>query len=195
MASYTDVDALIEWIGNEPTETAGGAKKLIKPAITPTMLFPFAAPRVGGDLADAGARAEMEMRVLLWSVERLIGGLSKIGYDSDVDTHLHVVLPGSPNRGRSVATVRTARPRPRWTPWSTAGRPSGTGPSASRWCTLSSAGSAEPASWVDNDPMVDAVEGAGVRTWSTQEMATELLQSCDPGSRVACSRGSARRST
>lgn len=41
----------------------------------------------------------MEMRVLLWSVERLIGGLSKIGYDSDVDTHLHVVLPGSPNRG------------------------------------------------------------------------------------------------
>src|SRR3546814_9897023 len=60
-----------------------------------TMLFPFAAPRVGGELSDAGARAEMEMRVLLWSVERLIGGLSKIGYDSDVDTHLHAVLPGS----------------------------------------------------------------------------------------------------
>lgn len=91
---------LIEWIGTETVEVAGGAKKLIKDALTPTLLFPFAAPRVAGSLADAGARAEMEMRVLLWSVERLIAGLSKIGYDRDVDTHLHVVLPGSPNRGK-----------------------------------------------------------------------------------------------
>ena len=42
------------------------------------MLFPFAAPRVAGDLTDAGARAELEMKVLLWSVERLIAGLSDI---------------------------------------------------------------------------------------------------------------------
>src|SRR5690606_21861358 len=100
MASYTDVDALVEWLGTETVENAGGAKKLIKDALTPTLLFPFAAPRVAGSLADAGARAEMEMRVLLWSVERLIAGLSGIGADSDVDTHLHVVLPGSPNRGK-----------------------------------------------------------------------------------------------
>ena len=50
-------------------------------------------------MSDAGARAEMEMRVLLWSVERLIAGLSAIGADHDVDAKLHVVLPGSPNRG------------------------------------------------------------------------------------------------
>ena len=64
-----DVDALIEWIGSEQTEQSGGRKTLIKPALTPTLLFPFAAPRVAGDLADAGGRAESEMRVLLWAVE------------------------------------------------------------------------------------------------------------------------------
>ena len=99
MASYADVDALVEWVGNDQVETAGGAKTLVKPAMTPTLLFPFAAPRVAGDLSDAGARAEMEMRVLLWSVERLIAGLSALGRDHDVDASLHVVLPGSPNRG------------------------------------------------------------------------------------------------
>ncbi len=59
MASYTDVDALIEWIGNEQVDSAGGAKTVVKGAMTPTLLFPFAAPRVAGDLSDAGARAEM----------------------------------------------------------------------------------------------------------------------------------------
>ncbi|MFF1945010.1 fatty acid synthase subunit beta domain-containing protein [Rhodococcus qingshengii] len=185
MASYTDVDALIDWIGNEATENAGGAKKLIKPAMTPTMLFPFAAPRVGGELSDAGARAEMEMRVLLWSVERLIGGLSKIGYDSDVDTHLHVVLPGSPNRGTFggdgaygeakaslIAVVNRWKAERNW---------------AER-VTLAHA----VIGWVrgtglmgHNDPIVDAVEAAGVRTWSTQEMATELLKTATRESRRA----------
>ncbi len=185
MASYTDVDALIDWIGNEATENAGGAKKLIKPAMTPTMLFPFAAPRVGGELSDAGARAEMEMRVLLWSVERLIGGLSKIGYDSDVDTHLHVVLPGSPNRGTFggdgaygeakaslIAVVNRWKAERNW---------------AER-VTLAHA----VIGWVrgtglmgHNDPIVDAVEAAGVRTWSTQEMATQLLKTATRESRRA----------
>src|SRR5699024_7955132 len=62
-------------------------------------LFPFAAPRVVGDLRDAGARSELQMRVLLWAVERLVAGLSAIGADHDIASRLHVVLPGSPNRG------------------------------------------------------------------------------------------------
>lgn len=99
MASYQDIDALIDWVGTEQVDNAGGAKIKTKDAMTPTLLLPFAAPRVAGDLVDAGARAEMEMRVLLWSVEKLIGGLSKLGADHDVDAKLHVVLPGSPNRG------------------------------------------------------------------------------------------------
>ncbi|WP_226436877.1 type I polyketide synthase [Rhodococcus yananensis] len=180
MASYTDVDALVEWLGTETVENAGGAKKLIKDALTPTLLFPFAAPRVAGSLADAGARAEMEMRVLLWSVERLIAGLSGIGADSDVDTHLHVVLPGSPNRGKFGGDGAYGEAKAaldaiinRW--------------SAERtWAervTLAHA----LIGWVrgtglmgGNDPLVEAVEAAGVRTWSTQEMATELLKLVGP---------------
>ncbi|MFC4603300.1 fatty acid synthase subunit beta domain-containing protein [Rhodococcus kronopolitis] len=184
MASYSDVDALISWIGDEQTETAGGAKKLVKEAVTPTLLFPFAAPRVGGELSDAGARAEMEMRVLLWSVERLIAGLSKIGYDRDVDTHLHVVLPGSPNRGlfggdgaygESKAALDAVVTR-----WH----------AERSWAdrvTLAHA----LIGWVrgtglmgGNDPMVDAVEAKGVRTWSTDEMAAQLLGLCDADARV-----------
>ena len=36
-----------------------------------------------------------------------------------------------------------------------------------------------------NDPLVDAVTAAGVRTWSPQEMAAELLALCTPESRAA----------
>ncbi|MEV0340705.1 fatty acid synthase subunit beta domain-containing protein [Nocardia sp. NPDC050713] len=178
MASYQDVDALIDWVGSEQVDNAGGAKVKIKDAMTPTVLLPFAAPRVAGDLADAGARAEMEMRVLLWSVERLIGGLSKLGADHDVDAKLHVVLPGSPNRGMFGgdgaygeskaaldAVVAKWRAEKSW----------------SSRVTLVHA----LIGWVrgtglmgHNDPMVEAVEKAGVQTWSTTEMADELLKWC-----------------
>ncbi|MCX5042880.1 DUF1729 domain-containing protein [Aldersonia sp. NBC_00410] len=176
MASYTDVDALIDWIGNEQIDSAGGAKTVTKGAMTPTLLFPFAAPRVAGDLSDAGARAEMEMRVLLWSVERLIAGLSALGRDHDVDARLHTVLPGSPNRGMF-------------------GGDGAYGESKAALDALVARWNAER-SWADrvtlahaligwvrgtglmghNDPIVDAVEQAGVSTWSTQEMAAELLK-------------------
>ncbi|BDU01982.1 putative fatty acid synthase Fas [Nocardia sputorum] len=178
MASYQDIDALIDWIGSEQVDSAGGAKIKIKDAMTPTLLLPFAAPRVAGDLADAGARAEMEMRVLLWSVERLIGGLSKLGAEHDVDGKLHVVLPGSPNRGMFGgdgaygeskaaldAVVAKWRAEKSW----------------SARVTLVHA----LIGWVrgtglmgHNDPMVEAVEKAGVQTWSTAEMADELLKWC-----------------
>src|SRR5699024_9993045 len=100
LSSYADLDAVIEWIGNEQTATVNGQKKVIKKALIPTLLFPFAAPRVMGSLADAGPAAESQMRLLLWAVERLIAGLSEIGADTHVGKRLHVVLPGSPNRGR-----------------------------------------------------------------------------------------------
>lgn len=189
MASYQDVDALIDWIGSEQVDSAGGAKIKIKDAMTPTLLLPFAAPRVAGDLADAGARAELEMRVLLWSVERLIGGLSKLGADHDVDAKLHVVLPGSPNRGlfggdgaygeskaALDAVVAKWRAEKSW----------------SSRVTLVHA----LIGWVrgtglmgHNDPMVEAVERAGVQTWSTTEMADELLKWCTSRARQVTASG------
>ncbi|MFF2557513.1 fatty acid synthase subunit beta domain-containing protein [Nocardia sp. NPDC058058] len=189
MASYTDIDALIDWVGNEQVDNAGGAKILVKEAMTPTLLLPFAAPRVAGDLADAGARAEMEMRVLLWSVERLIGGLSKLGADHNVDAKLHVVLPGSPNRGMFGgdgaygeskaaldAVVAKWRAEKTWAERVTLvhaliGWVRGTGLMGG------------------NDPLVEAVEAAGVHTWSTLEMADELLKWCTSRARIVTASG------
>ncbi|XCB29828.1 hypothetical protein RQN30_11845 [Arcanobacterium hippocoleae] len=99
LGSYRDISALIDWIGSEQTETVGGAKHLIKPALIPDLLFPFAAPRVFGSLADVGPRAENEARIMLWGVEKLMSGLGALGGEHDISHRLHIVLPGSPNRG------------------------------------------------------------------------------------------------
>ncbi|MBV9512614.1 MAG: acyltransferase domain-containing protein, partial [Mycobacteriaceae bacterium] len=92
MASYSDIDALVDWIGSEQMESLGPQSIHVKDAQTPTLLFPFAAPRVTGDLSEVGARAELEMKVLLWAVQRLIGGLGTIGAERDIASRLHVVL-------------------------------------------------------------------------------------------------------
>lgn len=185
MASYTDVDDLVAWIGNEQTENLGSTTGIVKPALKPTLLFPFAAPRVAGDLTDAGGRAELEMKVLLWSVERLIAGLSDVHADHNIDARLHVVLPGSPNRGmfggdgaygESKAALDALVTR-----WS----------AEESWQSKTTLAHAL-IGWVrgtglmgHNDGMVAAVEAAGVKTWATEEMAAELLSLCTPAQRAA----------
>ncbi|MDR3664082.1 MAG: DUF1729 domain-containing protein [Mycobacterium sp.] len=188
MASYNDIDALVEWVGTEQTESLGPQSIHLKDAQTPTLLFPFAAPRVAGDLSEAGARAEMEMKVLLWAVQRLIGGLSHIGADRDIASRLHVVLPGSPNRGmfggdgaygESKAALDAVVSR--WkaeTSWSQRvslahaliGWTKGTGLMG------------------HNDAIVGAVEEAGVTTYSTDEMAAMLLNLCSVDAKVSAAR-------
>lgn len=173
--SFADLDNLMEWIGTEQTATVGGSSKLVKPAMVPNLLFPFAAPRVQGTLADAGAPAEAQMRLLLWSVEKLIAGLSQLGTGTHVGQRLHVVLPGSPNRGRF-------------------GGDGAYGESKAALDALVTRWHAEPVwgnrtsivhahiGWVrgtglmgGNDPLVDAVEAKGVTTYSTEEMAQKLV--------------------
>ena len=183
LASYADVDAVIEWIGNDQIEVLGGKKQLVKPAMRPTLLIPFAAPQVMGDLTDVGARAELDMRVLLWSVERLIGGLSAVGHEADIDSTLHVVLPGSPNRGKfggdgSYGEAKAALDA-----------------IVAKWHAERTWGSRVSLihamiGWVrgtglmgHNDPLVGAVEAAGVRTWSPDEMAAQLLKACSEEAR------------
>ncbi|MBS4727256.1 DUF1729 domain-containing protein [Mycobacterium sp. SM1] len=185
MASYSDIDALVEWVGSEQTESLGPQSIHVKDALTPTLLFPFAAPRVAGDLSEAGARAEMEMKVLLWAVQRLIGGLSKIGAERDIASRLHVVLPGSPNRGmfggdgaygeaKSALDAVVARWR-----------------AESSWAARVTLAHAL-IGWTrgtglmgHNDAIVSAVEEAGVTTYSTDEMAAMLLGLCDAESKAA----------
>ncbi|OBF54875.1 3-oxoacyl-ACP synthase [Mycobacterium sp. 852002-50816_SCH5313054-b] len=185
MASYSDIDALVEWVGTEQSESLGPQSIHIKDAQTPTLLFPFAAPRVVGDLSEAGSRSEMEMKVLLWAVQRLIGGLSKIGAERDIASRLHVVLPGSPNRGMFGGDGAYGEAK------------SALDALVSRWHAESSWAARVSLAhaligWTrgtglmgHNDAIVDAVEEAGVTTYSTDEMAAMLLALCDVESKVA----------
>ncbi len=185
MASYADIDALIEWIGAEQTESLGPQSIHIKDAQTPTLLFPFAAPRVAGDLSEAGSRSEMEMKVLLWAVQRLIGGLSRIGAERDIAARLHVVLPGSPNRGMFGGDGAYGEAK------------SALDAVVSRWKAESSWAARVSLAhaligWTrgtglmgHNDAIVAAVEDAGVTTYSTEAMAAMLLDLCTVEAKVA----------
>ncbi|MBW9214023.1 DUF1729 domain-containing protein [Mumia sp. zg.B53] len=184
LASFADVDALASWVSEEQTTSAGGATTVVKAALTPTLLFPFAAGRVAGDLTEVGSRSEVDMRILLWSVERLIAALATTGRAHDLASTLHVVLPGSPNRGtfggdgaygeaKAALDAITAK-------WS----------SEATWSDRVSLVHAI-IGWVRgtglmgaNDPLVEAVEQAGVRTWSTDEMAEALLERATPQARA-----------
>lgn len=185
MASYADIDALVQWVGSEQSENLGPQSIHLKDAQNPTLLFPFAAPRVAGDMSEAGSRSEMEMKVLLWAVERLIGGCAAIGAERDIASRLHVVLPGSPNRGMFGGDGAYGESKSaldavvkRWsaeTSWS-------------QRVTLAHA----LIGWTKgtglmghNDAIVDAVEEAGVTTYTTDEMAGMLLGLCTPEARVA----------
>ncbi|MDY6997920.1 MAG: DUF1729 domain-containing protein, partial [Actinomycetota bacterium] len=188
MASYNDIDALVEWVGTEQTESLGPKSIHLKDALTPTLLFPFAAPRVGGDLSEAGSRAEMEMKVLLWAVQRLIAGLSHISADRDIAARLHVVLPGSPNRGMFGGDGAYGESK------------SALDAVVSRWKAESSWAQRVSLAhaligWTrgtglmgHNDVIVDAVEEAGVTTYSTEQMAAMLLDLCDVETKVAAAR-------
>ena len=185
LSSYRDVDALVTWIGNEQRKTSGATTTIIKPAYEPTLFFPFAAPPVHGTLADSGALFESQSRLMLWGVERAIAGLASLGADTDVQHRMHVVLPGSPNRGvfggdgaygevKSAfdAIVRRARSERVWSDRVTFAHPKigwvrGTGLMGG------------------NDPLVAVVERHGIRTYSTAEIAAQLLDLCTAESREA----------
>ena len=145
LSSYRDVDALVKWVGNVQKKTSGATTTILKPAYEPSLFFPFAAPPVHGTLADSGELFESQARLMLWGVERAITGFAKIGADTDVQHKLHVILPGSPNRGVFGGDARTARSRAPSTRSSTAPAPKRCGPAASPSPTRRSAGCVAPA--------------------------------------------------
>ena len=174
LSSFRDIDALIDWIGTEQRESVGNEVKILKPALTPTLAFPFAAPSVSGSLADASGSTEAQARLLLWSVERTIAGLARLS-QGDVDKRCHVVLPGSPNRGTfggdgAYGEVKAALDAI-LNKWKVeAGWPQGV--------TLAQA----KIGWVagthlmgGNDALVPAAEKAGIKVWSPEEISSELL--------------------
>ncbi|WP_144794068.1 type I polyketide synthase [Corynebacterium singulare] len=184
LTSFRDVDSLVEWIGSEQRESVGNEVKILKPALTPTLAFPFAAPSVSGSLADAGSSTESQARLLLWSVERLIGGLSDLAVKAPSPTRCHVVLPGSPNRGTfggdgAYGEVKAALDAilAKWNV--EAGWPAGV--------TLAQA----KIGWVagthlmgGNDVLVPAAQKAGIHVWSPEEISSELLDLASAESRA-----------
>ena len=183
LSSYRDVDALVDWVGHEQKKTSGATTTILKPAWEPTLFFPFAAPPVHGTLADSGDLFESQARLMLWGVERAIAGFSHIGADTNVQHKLHVVLPGSPNRGvfggdgaygevKSAfdAIVNRARAEKVWSSRVTFAHPEigwvrGTGLMGG------------------NDPLVAVVERHGIHTYSTAQIAAKLLDLCTTESR------------
>ncbi|RSX50787.1 fatty-acid synthase [Bifidobacterium goeldii] len=185
LSSYRDVDELVSWIGNVQKKTSGATTTIVKPAYEPTLFFPFAAPPVHGTMADSGELFESQARLMLWGVERAITGLAAIGSDTDVQHKLHVVLPGSPNRGifggdgaygevKSAfdAIVNRAHAERVWSNRVTFAHPKigwvrGTGLMGG------------------NDPLVEVVERHGIHTYSTAQIAVKLLDLCTAESRAA----------
>ncbi|MFZ1381236.1 MAG: fatty acid synthase subunit beta domain-containing protein [Scrofimicrobium sp.] len=178
LASYRDVDALIDWIGNEQVKVIGASREVVKPAQVPDLFFPFAAPSVMGSLADSGEQFEAQARLLLWSVERAIAGFAALADNSARAKRVHVILPGSPNRGMfggdgAYGEVKAAFDAitNRW-----AVEPI--------WARATSL--AHPKiGWVQgtglmggNDPLVGAAQEAGIHTYTTEEMADELVALC-----------------
>ncbi|MFC0266248.1 type I polyketide synthase [Alloscardovia macacae] len=188
LSSFRDVDALVAWIGSEQKETHGATTDVIKPGLSPTLFFPFAAPPVHGTLADSGELFESQARLMLWGVERAIAGLAPLGADTNIAHRLHVILPGSPNRGifggdgaygevkaAFDAIVRRAQAERDWSEHVSFAHPligwvRGTGLMGG------------------NDPLVDVVEERGIRTYTTAEMARELLTLCSREARAAAVR-------
>src|SRR6202046_2796546 len=125
------------------------------------------------------------MKVLLWAVQRLIGGLSRIGAERDIASQLPGVLPGSPNRGMfggdgAYGEAKSALDAvvTRWG-------------AESSWAQRVSLAHAL-IGWTrgtglmgQNDAIVSAVEEAGVTKYSIDEVADLRLGLCDIESKAA----------
>lgn len=175
MASLRDIDALVDWIGSDYSETSGASSTLVKPALLPTLLIPFAAPSVSGTLGSDPHAAMAQERLLLWSVERQIARLASLDASTAIGHRLHVLLPGSPNRGIFGGDGAYAEAKASFdticTKWS----------NERGWperVTL-----AHPRiGWVQgtslmggNDLLVPAAQAAGVHVYTSEEIADALM--------------------
>ena len=173
LASFRDIDALVRFVIDELE-------------LRPTLLLPFAAGSVSGDMSDAGPSAEITMRTLVWGVERLMGAMvERMDRLGTGGLRLHVVLPASPNHG-------------------TFGGDGAYGEAKAALDAIAEKWSSEQQRWGQHVSLVAALIGwvrgtglmgtnddlapiieerLGVRTFSTSEMADLLLEACDESTR------------
>jgi enoyl reductase-like protein/3-oxoacyl-ACP reductase-like protein/3-oxoacyl-(acyl-carrier-protein) synthase/acyl dehydratase len=99
-ASNRDVDALVQWLFAAVSEQDGANVRHIKAPFAPDIVVPFAAIGDMATLDQLGPRAEMALRAMLLSVERLVAGIGAYYRDHGLPARpCHVVLPLSPNHG------------------------------------------------------------------------------------------------
>ncbi|MCC6811227.1 MAG: DUF1729 domain-containing protein [Deltaproteobacteria bacterium] len=180
--SLSDMDALVKWLFEPRTEAAGAGERRIKEAWLPDVLVPFAAMGEAADVTGIGERSLAVLRVLLVGLERLLGAVAA-GYGERAvrDRLCRVVLPLSPNHGTfggdgvyaeckaalETLVVKHESERARW----------------GRFVSLVGA----RIGWVRgtglmeaNDVLAQEIEQrAGIRTFSNEEMAAELLPLID----------------
>src|SRR5699024_8435145 len=149
---------------------------------TPTLAFPFAAPSVSGSVADAGPQAENQTRLLLWSVERTIAGLSNLAQQA-VDTRCHIVLPGSPHRGMfggdgAYGEVKAARAATLAQSAVEAG-----GPEVVTVAQPKIGAVDATALMGGNDILIPAAEAAGIHVWDPEEDSSQLMSMAPAESR------------
>lgn len=168
LASFKDIDSVIEWMING-VDSPG----------VPDVIVPFAAPGVLGDAADTGPAQELELRVMLLGVERLVARSAEVigrSHDQIID----VVLPMSPNHGifggdgayghaKAGLEVLVNRRRSEVERWG-------------RWCRIVSA----RIGWVRGTGLMGAQDAAaplveetlGIRTFSATEMGRMVAGAC-----------------
>jgi enoyl reductase-like protein/3-oxoacyl-ACP reductase-like protein/3-oxoacyl-(acyl-carrier-protein) synthase/acyl dehydratase len=100
MASFQDIDALVDWLVHPLTEQVGATVRVRKPAFTPDLILPFGAVKDLATLDQIEARALAALRAMLVGVERLMmrvaTHLRRVGVPA---AGCHVLLPLSPNHG------------------------------------------------------------------------------------------------
>ncbi len=177
LASFTDIDRLVDWL-ESPSEDKP------HPGL-PDVVLPFAAPTVMGDVADTGPTSEIELRVLLLGVERLVGKLAESVGTRGGGGQITAVLPMSPNHGtfggdgaygtaKAGLEVLEARSRSEHQRWG-------------RYCRIIGA----EIGWVRgtglmeaNDSFAPIVEQRlGIKTFSSSEMGDLIAALCENSDR------------
>ncbi|AOZ72886.1 type I polyketide synthase [Boudabousia tangfeifanii] len=182
--SFQDIDDLLSWVTTAQTESVGQVTKVLKPALLPTLLFPFAAGRVFGSLAEAGPATERQARILLWSVERLLAGLAQATADYGNGERVHVVLPGSPNRGTFGGDGPYGEVKAAFDAIVNKWQVESVWP---QQVTLARA----HIGWVSgtnlmgaNDALVPAAKEAGIEVYTPAQISEKLLDLCSPKARA-----------
>ncbi len=96
LASFADVDALVNWLHRPETGARGRADLRIDP-LRPTIVAPFAVLGGAGELGDAGTGSELSLRVGLLGIQRLVAAIAAAVPDGAPAPSILLAL--SPNHG------------------------------------------------------------------------------------------------